>query len=228
MLRDRPLQTMPAYKPGVVRRNSLSEVSLHLTESLPPTVVPSEEFQPTIERSVCDDPKGQPQSPLHRRGAQKGNSPKRIGMQIEQKHTSPSDQKSFEYTNSLPTSLNAGEVKTTPVPTRPISRSSHYQEILPSPSPSTQDARSTTLPGAAAASQPSEKSSKKRTPRRRRSRKMNKWTAKGTYVCHVCVCACACVRACMWCVGGGWGVHSCAVQDMCCYMKPRIQYVQHN
>ena len=223
MLRDRLLQTMPAYKPGVVRRNSLSEVSLRLTEPLPPTVVPSEEFQPTIERSVSDDPKGQPQSPLHRRGAQKGdrsgNSPKRIGMQIHySKHTSPSDQKSFEYTNSLPTSLNAGEVKTTPVPTRPISRSSHYQEILPSASPSTQDARSTTLPGATAASQPSEKSSKKRTPRRRRSRKMNKWTAKGTYV------MCTCVNV-VWV--GGW-VHSCAVQDMCCYMKPRIQYVQHN
>ena len=169
MLTERPPQATSVYKPGVVRRRSLSEVSFDLRETVPPEVVPTEACRPTIDRSVSEGTTVQPESPLRRRAAQKkdrsGNSPKRSGMQIS----------SFEYANSLPTPLNTSEVKTPPMPPHPISRSSHCQEAPPSP----HDARSTTLPGTAPSHQPPEKSSKKRTPRRRRSKKVNKWTAKG-------------------------------------------------
>ena len=174
MLTERPPQATSKYKPGVVRRRSLSEVSFDLRETVPPEVVPTEACPPTIDRSVSEGTTVQPESPLRRRAAHKkdrsGNSPKRSGMQIS----------SFEYANSLPTPLNMSEVKTPPMPPHPISRSSHCQEAPSSP----HDARSTTLPGTALpgttpSHQPPEKSSKKRTPRRRRSKKVNKWTAKG-------------------------------------------------
>ena len=199
MLTERPPQATSVYKPGVVRRRSLSEVSFDLTETVPPKVVPTEVCRPTIDRSVSEGTTVQPESPLRRRAAQKkdrsGNSPKRSGMQIQySKTSSPADQKSFDYAHSLPAPLNTSEVRTPPTPPQPISRSSHCLETPPSP----HDARSTTLPGTpllrtAPSHQPSEKTSRKRTPGRRRSKKGNKWTAKGvscvrdtdlhTYVC---------------------------------------------
>lgn len=185
MMRDRSHATTSVYKPGVVRRNSLSEVSLQLSETVSPSILP-EVCRPTVGRSFSEDP--QPPSPLRRRWAQKersGNSPKRIGIQISQssKPTSPTNQKSFEYSNSLPNSkVSADQEKRTSIPTHPISRSSICQET---PLPSPHDARSNSLPGATASDQPPEKSSKKRTPGRRRSKKMNKWTAKGvSYMCN--------------------------------------------
>lgn len=184
MIKDRPHSTTSAYKPEVVRRNSLSEVSFQLSETVSPSV-PPEVCRPTVGHSFSED--SQPPSPLRRRRAQKGersgNSPKRIGIQIRHssKPTSPTNQKSFEYSNSLPNSKISAEVNRTPIPTHPVSRSSHCQETPPL---SPHDARSSSLPGATAYDQPPEKSSRKRTPGRRRSKKMNKWTAKG--VSHVC------------------------------------------
>lgn len=185
MLTERPPQATSVYKPGVVRRRSLSEVSFELREAIPPNVVPTEVCRLTIDRSISEGTTVQPESPLRRRAAQKGdrlgNSPKRLGVQRQcSKASFPSDQKSFEHARSLPAPLNTSEVKTPPMPPQPISRSSYCQETPPSP----HDARSTTLPGTALpgtapSHQPSEKSSKKRTPGRRRSKKVNKWTAKG-------------------------------------------------
>ena len=173
--------TTPIYVSGVLRSNSLSDFSIPLTENIYSNV-PPKEAPLKVDRSFSEDPALLPPSPLRRGNAKKDRpkkSPKHPAMKIMHTRSClPTDPKSLELTNSLPTPLSADEVKRRPVSPRPLSFSSYYPE---SPPLTPYDMRSTTLPGAISPNQPPVKSSKKKTQGQRGSKpkKGVRWTAKG-------------------------------------------------